>query len=174
MHTSQIFRTFAARIKISTKNNRIMKKIIALCISAICALQLMATQLIITPRSGADMAQDIAVIGKWVFVDNNLQLLDKAGTILATEPIANIRKITFGEGTTTDVEHIQNADIRIYPNPTQDILIISGIEAQPLRVYDLQGKVVLQEHGTQVQVSNLTNGTYLLQIGTQVVRFIKN
>ena len=151
-----------------------MKKIITLSIVAICTMQLMATQLIITPRSGADMAQDIAAIGKWVFIDTDLQLLDKAGNILASEPIINIRKITFAEGPSTTVENIQTADILIYPTPAQDVLLINGIEAQPLRVYELQGKVVLREHGTEVNVSNLTNGTYLLQIGTQVVRFIKN
>jgi hypothetical protein len=51
--------------------------------------------------------------------------------------------------------------------------MIQGIEAQALRVYDLQGRLLIQEEGTQVNVNNLTNGTYLLQVGTQVVRFIK-
>lgn len=151
-----------------------MKKITVLSLIAICAMQLMATQLIITPHSGAQLAQDIAAIGKWVFVGTDLQLIDKSGTILASEPIANIRKITFVEGSTTAVEDIKKADILIYPNPAQDILIINGIDAQKLRVYDMSGQVVLHEYGTEVHVGNLVDGTYLLQIGTQVVRFIKN
>ena len=150
-----------------------MKKITVLYIFAICAMQLMATQLIITPHSGAQLAQGIAAIGKWVFVGADLQLIDKSGTILASEPIANIRKITFVEGSTTAVEDIKKADILIYPNPAQDILIINGIDAQKLRVYDMSGQVVLHEYGTEVHVGNLVDGTYLLQIGTQVVRFIK-
>jgi hypothetical protein len=40
-------------------------------------------------------------------------------------------------------------------------------------VYDLQGRLLVQEEGTQVDVNHLAEGTYLLQIGTQVVRFIK-
>ena len=56
----------------------------------------------------------------------------------------------------------------------QDRLMIQGIEEQPLRVYDLQGRLLQTENGTQISVGNLAEGTYLLQIGTQVVRFIKN
>ena len=104
-----------------------MKKITVLYIFAICAMQIMATQLIITPRSGAEIAQDIAAIGKWVFVDADLQLIDKSGSLLASEPIANIRKITFAEGSSSAVEDFQKTDILIYPNHTQDILIIKGI-----------------------------------------------
>ena len=117
------------------------------------------------------MQQDIALIGKLIFSDSNLQLLDKAGQVIASESINNIRKITFGA--TTSTEQIPATSIVVYPNPTHDMLLIRGIEAQALRVYDLQGKMLLHEHGTQVQVSSLVAGTYLLQIGTQVVRFIK-
>ena len=63
--------------------------------------------------------------------------------------------------------------ISVYPNPTHDLLIIQGVEPQVLRVYDLQGRLVRTERGTQVHVAELNNGIYLLQIGTQVVRFIK-
>jgi myo-inositol-hexaphosphate 3-phosphohydrolase len=100
-------------------------------------------------------------------------LLDKAGNLLASEQINNIRKITFSD-LTSDAENVPSENaIIVYPNPTQDVLIIQGVQAQVLRVYDMQGKLVITERGTQVHVSDLSNGIYLLQIGTQVVRFIK-
>lgn len=135
-------------------------------------MQLTAAKLVITPHSGATLTQDIHAIGKWVFVGNDLQLLDKEGNLLASEAVADIRKITFSHSATA-VEDAPVTDILIYPNPTHDILIIKGIENQSLRVYDLQGKIVLRDYGTEVHVSHLATGTYLLQIGTQVVRFIK-
>lgn len=135
-------------------------------------MQLKAANLVITPNSGATLAQDIHAIGKWVFAGNDLQLLDKEGNLLASEAVANIRKITFLHSSTA-VESAQTTDILIYPNPAHDILIINGIKEQSLRIYDLQGKIVLREYGTEVHVSHLATGTYLLQIGTQVVRFIK-
>ena len=150
-----------------------MKKIFFLTMMALCCMQVMAMQLVIEPQSGTDMQLDIARIGKWVFVHNELQLLDKAGNLLASEQINNIRKITFSD-LTSDAENVPSENaIFVYPNPTQDVLIIQGVQAQVLRVYDMQGKLVITERGTQVHVSDLSNGIYLLQIGTQVVRFIK-
>lgn len=150
-----------------------MKKIF-LFFAFVCSLQVMALNLVVEHRSGAELLQDIALIGKWVYVGDDLQLLDKAGNVLATEPLANIKKITFSvSGSMTSVEDVQPSNIVVYPNPTQDVLMIQGIEAQALRVYDLQGRMLLQQEGTQIGVSQLSKGTYLLQIGTQVVRFIK-
>ena len=150
-----------------------MKKIL-LFFALICSLQMMAINLVVEHRSGADLLQDISLIGKWIYVGEDLQLLDKQGNVLATEPLANIKKITFAlSGTPTATENVQNNAILVYPNPTHDVLMIQGIEAQTLRVYDLQGRMLLQQEGTQVGVGHLEEGTYLLQIGTQVVRFIK-
>ena len=140
----------------------------------VCSIQMMALNLVVEHRSGADLLKDIAVIGKWVYEGDNLLLLDKAGDVLATEALANIKKITFStSGPVTNVENVDSNSILVYPNPTQDVLMIQGIDAQALRVYDLQGRLLVQEEGTQVDVNHLAEGTYLLQIGTQVVRFIK-
>lgn len=150
-----------------------MKKIL-LFFALICSLQMMVANLVVEHRSGADLLQDISLIGKWIYVGEDLQLLDKQGNVLATEPLANIKKITFAlSGTPTATENVQNNAILVYPNPTQDVLMIQGIEPQTLRVYDMQGRMLKAENGTQVSVGNLAEGTYLLQIGTQVVRFIK-
>ena len=150
-----------------------MKKVL-LFFALICSLQMMVANLVVEHRSGADLLQDISLIGKWIYVGEDLQLLDKQGNVLATEPLANIKKITFAlSGTPTATENVQNNAILVYPNPTQDVLMIQGIEAQTLRVYDMQGRMLKAENGTQVSVGNLAEGTYLLQIGTQVVRFIK-
>ena len=150
-----------------------MKKIF-LFLAFVCSMQMMALNLVVEHRSGADLLKDIAVIGKWVYEGDNLLLLDKAGDVLATEALANIKKITFStSGPVTNVENVDSNSILVYPNPTQDVLMIQGIDAQALRVYDLQGRLLVQEEGTQVDVNHLAEGTYLLQIGTQVVRFIK-
>ena len=151
-----------------------MKHTFILICVILCSLQTMATNLVLERRSDAEVLQDIAIIGKWVFVENTIQLLDKSGNILATEPIANIKKIQFAtNGTNADVNDTVVHTIIVYPNPTQDILMIQGAESQMLRVYNLQGSLLQTEWGNQIAVGNLPVGTYLLQIGTQVVRFIK-
>ncbi len=148
------------------------QKLLFTCIVLFFGMQLYAANLVICKSDGTQQLQDIAVIGKLVFVEKNVVLLDTNGEVLAEEPIRGIRKIVFASsGTAT--ENIQADNILVYPNPAHDILLIKGIEDQKLRVYDMQGHLLKITHGTQVSVSELTTGTYLLQIGTQVVRFIK-
>ena len=83
----------------------------------------MATNLVLLQIDGTQQLQDIEKIGKWIFVEENLQLLDKSENLLATEPIAEIKKITFSNSASeTATENIAINSIIIYPNPTQDIL----------------------------------------------------
>ena len=134
----------------------------------------MATSLVLLQTDGSQQLQDIAKIGKWVFTEENLQLIDKDGNVLAIEPIAEVKKITFSiSNSETTTENVAINSIVVYPNPTQDILHITGITPQTLRVFDLQGRLLIIGNSTQVNVSNLNTGTYLLQVGTQVIRFIK-
>lgn len=150
-----------------------MKHIFILICVICCSLQTMATNLLLVQSSGAEEMQDIARIGKLVFVGENIQLLDKEGNIIVTEPIANVKKICFTPPTNTNVNDTLVNTILVYPNPTQDVLMIQGAASQTLRVYNLQGSLLLTQWGNQISVGNLPDGTYLLQIGTQVVRFIK-
>lgn len=152
-----------------------MKKWLFLCLAAVAiSVQTTATNLVLSRSSGTQLLQDIAAIGKVVFVGDDLQLLAHDGTVLAQEPIAEVQQITFADGSEpTAVEGAKASGIILYPNPTQDRLVVQGAEGQTLRVYDLQGRLLKQTEGTEVQVEDLANGTYLLQIGTQVVRFIK-
>jgi hypothetical protein len=151
-----------------------MRKVLLSVFVMLCSVQMFATNILVECISGAQQTHDIAKIGKLIFVDNEIQLLDKLGNILATETLGNVRQITFVESSiNTDLDSVQPGEIVLYPNPTHDIIYISGIESTDLRVYDLQGRMLIVEHGHQVTVSSLPLGTYLLQIGTQVVRFIK-
>ena len=153
-----------------------MKKWLFLCLAAVAiSVQATATNLVLSRSSGTQLLQDIAAIGKVVFVGDDLQLLAHDGTVLAQEPIAEVQQITFAPTPShpTAVEGATASGIILYPNPTQDRLVVQGAEGQTLRVYDLQGRLLKQAEGIEVQVEDLANGTYLLQIGTQVVRFIK-
>ena len=140
----------------------------------LCSAQAIAADLIVEQRSGAQLIHDVEIIGKWVYVGEHLQLLDKSGNILATEPVLEIKKITFSvANSTTEPESVPNNSILVYPNPTQDVLKIAGAQAESLRIYDLSGNLLIEEMGTEIKVGQLPNGIYLIQIGTQVARFIK-
>ena len=136
--------------------------------------QMMGANLVLVKSNGQQEAQNVAAIGKWVYVGNDLQLISHDGELLAQESVLEIRKIVFAKAnTSTSPENAVDKTICIYPNPTQDVLIVNGIDTLVLRVFDMQGRLLKQEKGNQVSVGDLADGTYLLQVGTQVTRFIK-
>ena len=171
-HLFYLYYSREVRSQLPYRRHISMKKII-LFFALVCSLQTMAISLVVEQHSGAQLLQDVAMIGKWVFEGDNLLLLDKADQVLAVESIANIKKITFSNVVPSAVEDVVENTVLVYPNPTQDVLMIQGAESQLLRVYDMQGRLLKTEQGEQVVVGDLPDGTYLLQVGAQVVRFIK-
>ena len=154
----------------------------------LCSLQIVATDLVIhknpanSPTEHNTVgriltfeSQDIDLIGKLMFDGDYMRLYDKSGHLLASELIEEIRKIVFETPSIpTSIETVKTTtSILVYPNPTQDVIFIQGIEAQSLRIFNIEGKLVQEAYGSQVPVSHLSTGTYILQIGTQAVRFIK-
>ena len=137
-----------------------------------CCMHMQAVSIRILSTSGAHQTQDIAQIGKLVFVGDEVQLVDKSGQLLAKEALQQVRQITFVD-VATDIDSMPPSQIVVYPNPSHDILFVKGIDVNGLRVYDLQGRLLLAEPGNQITVSTLPVGKYFLQVGTQVVRFIK-
>ena len=137
----------------------------------------MADRLIVEHRYfGADRTEDIAAIGKWVFVDDRVQLIDHNGYLLGEEYMGNIVKITFSETSPvpTSTDEAQSGTVIVYPNPTHEMLCVQGVPDDiTLRVYSTTGQLLTTAQGTQINVSYLPQGTYLLQIEAQVIRFIK-
>ena len=145
--------------------------------AVLCSIQMMCINLVFDKTDGTEQSHNVSLIGKWLFVDRDLLLIDKEGNLLASEPVLNIRKIVFLEGndatgTSSPLSKTDNA-IMVYPTPTKDILHIEGAEDHTIRIYNTQGLLLKKATGKQIDVSNLQTGTYLLQIGIQVVRFIK-
>ncbi len=58
----------------------------------------------------------------------------------------------------------------IYPNPAQDVLHLQAnnfTSIKAVKIYDLQGKVVLQDTNDTINVSNLSKGLYIVKISTE-------
>ena len=130
---------------------------------------------------GAEKQSAISLIGYITFESEQMLLYNKSGELLGYTRITDIGRIAFKESNTTSIDNIQ-LNVCVYPIPAQDILVISGLENnQSIHVYDLQGTLQnIQpivggnfEVSTSINVSGLKNGIYLLQVGTEVVKFIK-
>ena len=68
--------------------------------------------------------------------------------------------------------------ISLFPNPVKEYLSVNGVKADAIiNLYDLNGKLLqtipVQENSTTIHVSSLQQGIYVLQIGEQLVKFIK-
>ena len=57
------------------------------------------------------------------------------------------------------------SDCVIYPNPAKDFVKIDGTEAAEVQVYNALGQLVKTvRNSNEINVSNLTEGVYLLRI----------
>ncbi|MEQ1799980.1 MAG: BACON domain-containing carbohydrate-binding protein, partial [Lacibacter sp.] len=81
---------------------------------------------------------------------------------------------------TTGVSYLQNPSIKIYPNPSNNVLMIEGFAGNAtVVIFDVSGKMLLTERviSKQVDISSLVNGIYLIKItdkkGVTVTQFVK-
>lgn len=57
--------------------------------------------------------------------------------------------------------------VQVYPNPAVNIIKIKGLEAiQRLKIFDMNGRLVLENAGSEADVSNLAKGQYILNVHT--------
>ena len=75
--------------------------------------------------------------------------------------------------TSSNAQEITNP-LTIYPNPTTERLYVSSSkQTSPYHVYDLNGQTLLSGNGSEVDVSQLENGVYLIRLEQEVLRFVK-
>jgi hypothetical protein len=78
--------------------------------------------------------------------------------------------LTIVEEITTDVAEAMPRTLVLFPVPTTDILFISGdyTANAPVRVYDVEGKLVAQlaVNGNHLSVGSLSPGLYVLEVQT--------
>jgi len=123
-------------------------------------------------------------IYKWLDCNNNYSVISGANSRNFTAPGNGdyAVEITFNSCTDTSncvnvtlvgIEESQevNSSIRVYPNPSQGELVINrthSIGSEQLRLFDLNGKVVLQKMISRQQVkldlSHLEKGLYFLEL----------
>ncbi|MEO8759795.1 MAG: T9SS type A sorting domain-containing protein [Bacteroidia bacterium] len=76
--------------------------------------------------------------------------------------------------------HNQNPEIKIYPNPSSEILNIeinsSNMTHQEMKIEDVLGNEILKQslstNHSNINISNLQNGVYIIRVGNSVQKFI--
>lgn len=94
-----------------------------------------------------------------------------------TDWVEASRNTYFYSQRTVGVQSIE-VKLEVYPNPVADRLMIKGAaQGELIRVFDLNGRIVrtFKADGEEacVNMANVPAGTYLVQVGKQVVKIIK-
>ena len=121
---------------------------------------------------GAETRYELASVQRIVFDAGGMTLQRKA----EAGNVNGVRCVLFGsmEQMPTALAEAGEATIYAYPNPVQNYLRIEGAAADATcTVYDLQGRALLHSAAQQIDVTALQQGSYLLKINDQIIKFIK-
>lgn len=139
--------------------------------------------LVVKPLSGKECITALGSIGKIVCSGDSLYVYDVAKNVVFSDLLANVQHICFSDeqpSTSTSVENTQGNNalqVKVYPNPTQDILMVENAQGNVLRLYTMGGQLVTTQPvvngSAQVNMTNLPSGNYLLLSGNQSFQVIK-
>lgn len=110
---------------------------------------------------------------------NDMIVKDKSGNLLYKAPIGDVKKVILSDlDERTKVDNIADMSMVVYPNPTMNELFVQGMQVgDVLRVYTVNGVFVKEQtveaEVTQVDIRDLAVGSYLIQSGDNIVKFIK-
>ncbi len=57
--------------------------------------------------------------------------------------------------------------IHVYPNPTANRVYIQAENITKAELFDLMGRKVMETNQDQIDLSNISSGSYILQVTTQ-------
>jgi len=145
----------------------------------------------------------VLLFAGWLFAEPELHLITVSSDRTETSyALPNVQKIVFENNKMTlkmksglDAKDIicirfllqDNSGIEkqkapspvfIFPNPVKTTLTVAGVDKNvKINLLDLTGKLLqsalAQENSTDIDVSALPQGVYLLKVGKQVIKFIK-
>lgn len=80
-------------------------------------------------------------------------------------------------GSTTGLLNIENYNLKLYPNPTNNVLYVEEA-GQEVLVYSSNGQIVLRQPTaasgpTRIDMGHLPTGTYLMRSGNAVAKVVK-
>ena len=72
-------------------------------------------------------------------------------------------------GATLTIEDLSPAasSIYVYPNPTANRIFIQSESITKAELFDLMGRKVMETNQDQIDISNMSSGSYILQVTTQ-------
>lgn len=142
-----------------------------------------AKVLVVTPNTGGTAQKvNLTVETKMTFSDKTFEIVSAQGENPQTFSFADIRFLTFEDGTasgdTTDNRLTVRANpLRLAYNPVGEILRINGHDGArtTVQIFNVTGTKIFTSawQGEDLYVGNLTSGLYFITINSQTIKFIK-
>lgn len=153
-----------------------MKRIKVLLISLLFSVSFIfaqETERVIAISS--DGAQGSYLLAQVKRIDMTITETSTSMTVLCKNNYSQtgVQKILFSTPI-TEIKEIGVNNVYVYPNPVSHTLYIEGVSDEtPLYIFNLAGQCISQEYGSEIDVTFLHQGTYILRINQQHVKFIK-
>jgi len=152
------------------------KKIFLLGLALLIAGQFLAAQntvIKIISADGTVMISSLTNVQNIVFEDNTMTVNMKEAYLSYTE----VTCIRFNQSMGIKTLPVESS-VSVFPNPVQTNLTVTGVDKdKKINLLNLNGTLLqsipAQDSSTNIDVSSLPQGLYLLQIGEQVIKFIK-
>jgi len=127
----------------------------------------------IVKTDGVSTSYDMSSDAKIYYSDTQLFLKSNGETV--SYNLSELRKAYFTAP--QDVEEVDNQQLTIYPNPAKDVLRINNLtDNQLVTIYSINGAVVkkiIASGDTEIDISNLNAGIYIIGVGNEFSKFIK-
>jgi hypothetical protein len=160
-------------------------KLTVFALLALGTMSIQAQNLNVKNKNGSQTTYAVKTqLKNLTFANGNLQVGKKTGgnDVYA---LTSLRALTFDYILTdaSEIETVEKAVIKVYPNPTIDILEIAGLGKTTVQVsiLNLQGQLVkkgeLSPDQTSVSIESLESGIYFIKINIstsqETIKFIK-
>ncbi|MFL9833186.1 YncE family protein [Chryseobacterium terrae] len=100
---------------------------------------------------------------------------DLQGYLLNTFTVTSLPNqiIAYNNASLSTIENTQTPKLIIYPNPTSDRFFVKGLNDGNIQVYDLNGRLVINEKYNEkgINVGTLSKGVYVVKITDKNISF---
>ncbi|GHT49202.1 hypothetical protein AGMMS49982_02140 [Bacteroidia bacterium] len=73
----------------------------------------------------------------------------------------------------TAITPVAIAPLKVYPNPTPDVVYITNGNGMEVKVYNLSGELLQRTNDSRIDLSAYPSGIYLLQVDKQTMKVVK-
>ena len=106
----------------------------------------------------------------WISYEGTVEQTENTVSFTFDTPVSFKAVTASASGATLTIEDINPAgsSILVYPNPTADRIYIQADTNSKAELYDLMGRKVRSTNQSQIDISRLSRGNYILQVKTQI------